>query len=86
MSMKKLTVGIMSLLIGASLFAAGPNFVDKNGDGTCDSYVSRGNKTTYEAGLAGSGQYKTSETGKGKGQGQHKFREEVPGQGKNRKN
>lgn len=84
MSMKKLTVGIMSLMIGASLFAAGPNFVDKNADGTCDSYVSRGNKTAYEAGVAGSGQYKISETRKG--QGQYKFREDVTGQGKNRKN
>jgi hypothetical protein len=87
MNMKKLMVGIMSLVVGASLFAARPNFVDKDRDGTCDTYVSRGNKTAYEAGVAGAGQYRTSETRKGKSQStaQHKFREEAPGNGRNRK-
>lgn len=87
MDMKKLTVGIMSLMIGASLFAAGPNFIDRNGDKVCDTYVSRGNKTAYEAGVEGAGQYRNTEAGmvgnkKVRG---HKFREEAPGQGRNRK-
>ncbi len=85
--MKKFIIGVMTLAVGASLFAAGPNFVDKNGDGVCDTYASRGNKTAYEAGVTGTGQYRNAETKMVQGQraGNHRFREEAPGKGKNRK-
>ncbi|GLI54774.1 hypothetical protein PM10SUCC1_02890 [Propionigenium maris DSM 9537] len=85
--MKKMMIGIMTLAVGASLFAAGPNFVDKNGDKVCDNYVSRGNKTAYEAGAEGAGQYRNTQTRMAQGQktGHHRFREEAPGQGRNRK-
>lgn len=84
--MKKMMIGIMTLVAGASLFAAGPNFVDKNGDGVCDTYVNRGNKTVYEAGVKGAGQYRNNQTKMIQRQrgGHTRFREEAPGQGRNR--
>ncbi len=85
--MKKMLIGIMTLVAGVSLFAAGQNFVDRNGDGVCDTYVRRGNKTAYEAGAEGAGQYRNTQTKMVQGQrgGHHRFREEAPGQGRNRK-
>ncbi len=63
--MKKMLIGIMTLVAGVSLFAASQNFVDRNGDGICDTYVSRGNKTAYEAGAEGAGQYRNTQNGSG---------------------
>ena len=73
--MKKMMIGVMALAVGASLFAAGPNFVDRNGDGVCDIYVNRGNKTAYEAGVEGTGQYRSTQTRMAQGQkkGHHRF-------------
>ena len=85
--MKKLLVAVMTLAAGVSLFAAGPNFADKNNDGVCDTYVSRGNKTSYEAGVTGAGQHRNTEGRVVEEQtsGHYRFRENAPGNGMNRK-